>query len=68
MRDEPEAETTDAGAGAAPRPEVVVERPPPGLAQGKYAFPAWGIAMLGGVVVALGVAYLVWRWFVSRRR
>ncbi|MFO0570811.1 MAG: hypothetical protein U0263_34560 [Polyangiaceae bacterium] len=45
---------------------VVVERPPPGLARGKYAFPAWGIGLLGGAVVLLGLGYYLFR--VRRRR
>ena len=58
-------------SAAAPRPEapigpqIVVERPPPGLARGKYGWPAWGIGALGTLVVLLGVAFLIWR---ARRR
>ena len=40
---------------------MIVERPPTGLAQGTYAWPAWGIAVAGLVVVALAVVYLVMR-------
>jgi hypothetical protein len=52
-------EPASAGASAA---ELAVERPPPGLARGEYDWPAWAIAAAGGSVVALGVAYLVWRY------
>jgi hypothetical protein len=58
----------DAGAEAAPGPRIVIERPPPGLARGKYAWPAWGIATVGGAVIALAIAYFVWRYLRSRRR
>ena len=42
-------------------PKVVEERPPPGPARGKFAWPAWGIGMLGGLAVALGLFWIVWR-------
>lgn len=58
----------DAGAEAAAGPRIVIERPPPGLARGKYAWPAWGIATAGGIVIALALAYFVWRYLRSRRR
>lgn len=58
----------DGGADAAPGPRTVIERPPPGLARGKYAWPAWGIATAGAVAVALVLAYFGWRWARSRRR
>jgi hypothetical protein len=60
--------STDAGADAAPGPRIIVERPPPGLARGKYGWPAWGIATVGGIVVALAIAYWVWRWYRARRK
>ncbi|MEZ4224087.1 MAG: hypothetical protein R3B13_24275 [Polyangiaceae bacterium] len=47
------------------KPSVIVERPAPGLARGKYAFPAWGIAAVGALALAVVVAYFVVRW---RRR
>jgi hypothetical protein len=53
---------------AVPSARVVVERPPPGLARGKYAAPAWAIAVLGGTLVVLGVAYLIWRFLGLRHR
>ncbi len=57
-----------AAADAAPEPRVIVERPPPGLARGKYAWPPWAIGTLGGVVIALAIAYFVWRLIRARRR
>jgi hypothetical protein len=60
------ADELDDGGAAVQAPRIVVERPPPGLAQGQYAWPAWGIGVLGGLVVLLGVAYLVWR--LGRKR
>lgn len=50
----------DAGASA-PAPRTVVERPPPGLARGRYAWPAWGIGLVGGTVVVLGLVWMLWR-------
>lgn len=50
-------------AGSAPG--VAIERPAPGLARGKYAFPAWGIATLGAAVLLVALVYFVARW---RRR
>ena len=67
MADEVEA-GVDAGAAEAPGPRTVIERPPPGLARGKYAWPAWGIGVVGGSVLALAIAYFVWRYLSSRRR
>lgn len=55
--------STEASSEPAATSQVVVERPPPGLAQGQYAWPAWGIATLGGGVALLGLVY-----FVSRVR
>jgi hypothetical protein len=64
------SELVDAGGsardGAGPR--MVEERPPPGLARGKYAWPAWGIGVVGGLVFALGLAWLVFRLRKLRRR
>ncbi|MEB2311576.1 MAG: hypothetical protein OZ921_18075 [Sorangiineae bacterium] len=48
-------------------PRIIVERPPPGLARGEYAWPAWGIALVGGSVVAIGVGWMVVRWIRHRR-
>ncbi len=56
---------TPAQSAAPTAPRVIVERPPPGLARGKYAWPAWGIGLFGGAVVLAGLIWLVWR--LSRR-
>ncbi len=47
-----------ASHGQASHGQWVEERPAPGLARGKYPWPAWGVATLGGVIVALGLLYL----------
>jgi len=54
-------QATDAGSQSGTSARIVVERPPPGLARGKYAWPPWGIGLLGGTVVLFGLLYLVWR-------
>ncbi|HEY3237520.1 MAG TPA: hypothetical protein VGJ84_22565 [Polyangiaceae bacterium] len=59
MREQASTHTaSDTGAA----PSWVVERPRSELARGKYAWPAWGIGLLGGFGIALGIAFLVWRW------
>jgi hypothetical protein len=63
-----QAEAGAAGSAAAVGPRIIVERPPPGLARGKYPFPDWGIGLIGAVVVLAGLAYLIWRALRSRRR
>jgi hypothetical protein len=48
----------------APEPaatKVIVERPEAGLAQGQYAWPDWGIALLGTAGVVLGLIALLVR-------
>ncbi len=57
----PGADAGDATTGGPFTPHEIVDRPPPGLAQGRYEWPSWGIATLGSVVVILGVAFVVWR-------
>jgi hypothetical protein len=42
-------------------PSVVEERPPPGLSQGRYAWPAWGVVFVGGAFMLLGLTFLVLR-------
>jgi hypothetical protein len=56
-----DASEADGGSVTTGTARVVVERPPPGLARGKYASPAWMIGVLGGVVVLAGLAYFLWR-------
>jgi len=57
-------------ASAAPRIEGhwVEERPESGLARGKYAWPDWGVAIFGALVVAMGVLHLATRYHRSRKR
>ena len=49
--------------GKAAAGHVVVERPPPGLARGKYPLPAWAIAGIGGTVFVAGLVYVVRRFY-----
>jgi hypothetical protein len=42
------------------------DRPPEGLARGRWPAPRWAIAALGAAIVALALAYLVVR--LRRRR
>jgi hypothetical protein len=58
----------EAGTSPPGAPRMIEERPPPGLARGKYAWPAWAIGTLGGVVVALGLVWLVTRLRKQIRR
>lgn len=63
----PSEPTAEAAIPASPAPSApatgeghwVVERPEPGLARGEYPWPAWAIGLLGGLVVSLGLAYLI---------
>jgi hypothetical protein len=50
-------------AQGAPEPSarIIVERPPPGLAQGRYAAPPWAIGLVGGLAFIIGLVYLVLR-------
>lgn len=49
-------------------PRTVIERPPPGLARGKYPVPAWVVSALGAAVVLIGIVYLARRWRTGRKR
>jgi hypothetical protein len=40
---------------------IVVERPPPGLARGKYPASPWAIVALGGTLVLGTILYFVLR-------
>ncbi|MBN1606073.1 MAG: hypothetical protein JW940_05540 [Polyangiaceae bacterium] len=55
----------DSETGGAPRglptATVLVERPPPGLARGSYAWPPWAIALTGGAIALVGAALFLWR-------
>jgi hypothetical protein len=46
---------------------VKVDRPPPGLARGKYAWPPAAIASLGGIVVLVAATWMLWRWRRAKR-
>jgi hypothetical protein len=77
-KSEPVADASAVGSKASPPPSAsaspkheghwVEERPEAGLARGKYAFPDWGVALVGGLVVTLGVAYLATRYHRFRKR
>ena len=41
---------------------LVVERPPPGLARGKYAAPPWAIGLLGAALVLGTLLYFALRF------
>ena len=40
---------------------VLVERPPPGLARGKYPVSAWAVALLGSALVLGTLLYFLFR-------
>ena len=75
-KSEPVAEALASGSKATPAPSAssaheghwVEDRPEAGLARGKYAWPDWGVAVFGGLVVALGVVHLATRYHRSRKR
>lgn len=75
-KSEPVAEASAVGSSASSAPSAsaskegywVEERPEPGLARGKYAWPDWGIAVFGGLFVTVGVVHLVTRYHRSRKR
>lgn len=43
------------------QPTVQIQGPPPGPASGRYDVPRPAIAAVGGVILALGVGYLLVR-------
>lgn len=45
---------------------LVFERPPPGLAQGSYVWPAWAVLVLALSLVSL--AFLFWAIPLARKR
>ena len=55
-------------AGEPSGPRTVIERPPPGLARGKYPVPAWVVSTLGAAVVLVGLAYLARRLLARGKR
>ncbi|HLV64978.1 MAG TPA: hypothetical protein VKY73_04170 [Polyangiaceae bacterium] len=54
-------------ASAAPAPTVIVERPPPGLARGKYPGESWLVVVLAAVAVLIASVFYA-RRLVARRR
>jgi len=40
---------------------TVIERPPPGLARGRYPAPAWAVLALGAALFLAVLLYLGWR-------
>jgi hypothetical protein len=58
------AQTAEAEAG----PRTVIERPPPGLARGRYPVPAWAVSTLGAAIVLSGALYLGRRWRTGMKR
>ena len=42
-------------------PGVRIEAPPPGLPSGPVNAPRWTIGLAGGVVIALGLAWIILR-------
>jgi hypothetical protein len=59
--------SSPAEAGADASVQVIVERPSEGLARGNYAWPSWGIGLLGAVVAITAFAYLAWRLWQRRK-
>jgi len=53
-------------ATAAPTGELIEERPPPGLARGKYAAAPWLIGTLGALLVLGTLAHLLLRFWKRR--
>ena len=47
---------------------TVIERPPPGLARGRYPAPAWAVLTLGAAVLLGALLYLAWRLHRRVRR
>ncbi len=60
-------EPAEAGVAATTSARIIVERPPPGLARGKYAWPPWAIGTLGASVLLIGVCYYAWRLLRRKR-
>jgi hypothetical protein len=59
--DDHDSATNGSVPRAAPTATIVVERPPPGLARGNYAWPPWAIALTGGAVALVGTVLFLWR-------
>ena len=59
-----QAQTAEVPGG----PRTVIERPPPGLARGRYPVPAWVVSTLGAAVVLSGLLYLARRFRTGIKR
>ena len=46
---------------------VIVERPPPGPARGKWEAPGWGIGGIASFAVLIAIVYALWRLFRARQ-
>lgn len=57
----PASSATAVGSTKAAEGQWVTERPEPGLARGLYPWPAWGVALLGSLVVVVGLALFIVR-------
>jgi hypothetical protein len=65
----PLSSTTPAAASSTRETEtagLVVDRPPPGLARGRYAASPWAIGALGGALVVGTILYFALRFRRSR--
>lgn len=54
-------------AAASGQPGVLVEPPPPGVASGRWTVSRTSLAIVGALVIALGVAYVSVRALRARR-
>ena len=46
---------------------VIVERPPPGPARGKWEAPVWAIVLIAASTVIVAAAYFLWRVLRARK-
>ena len=60
------ASSASPDASAVPVGTLIEERPPPGLARGKYAAPPWLIGTLGTLLVLAALTYLVLQFWKRR--
>ena len=54
----PAAQTGKSSPAKSAQGQWLVERPEPGLARGRYSLPDWSVLLIGGVCVAIGLAYV----------
>ena len=64
---EPAAAPAAPTAGPASAPSAQIDRPPPGLAQGRFAAPPWLVAGVALAILLAVVAYFVARHRRARR-